>query len=156
MFFLCFLYIFCDRDLLLEAKMVRFQCFQVNTRSRDDVLSLRPFRDPSSPPPHGVFSPNTPRVQFVPPIMLPVLFYVEYILMLILLSMCSFGLLVHRDFPFFATILPPSASRSPSLSRLPPPAALLPILGDLGAVLKVPHTPEAVSGPLPSHERNTQ
>lgn len=39
---------------------------------------------------------------------------------------------------------------------LPPPSALLPILGDPGAVLKVPHTPEAVSGPLPSHERNTQ
>lgn len=146
-------------DSLLESKTVGFQCFQVNTRSRDDVLSLRPFRDPPSRPPHGVFSPNTPCVQFVPPIMLPVLFYVEYILMLILLSMCSFGLLVHRDFPFFfffATILPPSASRSPSPSRLPPPAALLPILGDLGAVLKVPHTPEAVSGPLPSHERNTQ
>lgn len=80
--------------------MVRFQCFQVNTRSRDDMLSLRPFRDPSLRPPHGVFSPNTPCVQFVPPIMLPVLFYVEYILMLILLSMCSFGLLVHRDFFF--------------------------------------------------------
>lgn len=50
--------------------------------------------------------------------------------MLILLSMCSFGFLVHRDFPFFlATILPPSASRSPSPPLLPPLTALLPIFG---------------------------
>lgn len=140
---------------LNEAEIVRFKCFDVNIKSRDEVLSLRPFRDPPSPPPHGCFQPSC--VQFVPPSVLPVLFYAEYILMLILLSMCSFGLLVHRDFLFFfATILPPSASHSSSPSLLPPPAALLPILGDLGAVLKVPHTPEAVSGPLPSHERNTQ
>lgn len=42
------------------------------------------------------------------------------------------------------------------LTPSPPPSALLPIWGDPGAVLRVPHTPEAVSGPLPSHERNTQ
>lgn len=107
--------------------------------------------------PMVAFSPNTLCVQFVPPIVLPVLFYVEYILMLILLSMCSFGAAGPQRLPFF---LPPSYHPQhhapPSPSLLPPPAALLPISGDLGAVLKVPHTPEAVSGPLPSHERNTQ
>lgn len=97
-------------------------------------------------------------VQFAPPIVQPLLLSAEYTLMLILLLavlMCSFWFLVHRDFPF-ATILPPSASRSPSPLLLLPPSALLPIWGDPGAVLRVPHTPEAVSGPLPSHERNTQ
>lgn len=96
--------------------MVRLQCFHVNIKSRDGVLSLRPFRNPSSPPPHGCFQSSC--VQFVPPSVLPVLFYVEYILMLILLSMCSFGLLVLRDFLFFffATILPPS-----TLHCSPPP-----------------------------------
>lgn len=53
-----------------------------------------------------------------------------------------------------AQLLPAGPQRFPPL--LPPPAALLPIWGDLGAVLRVPHTPEAVSGLLPSHERNTQ
>lgn len=76
-----------------------FKCFHVNIKSRDEMLSLRPFREPSSPPPHSCFQPSC--VQFVPPSVLPVLFYVEYILMLILQSMCSFGLLVHRDFSSF-------------------------------------------------------
>lgn len=57
-------------------------------------------------------------------------------------------------------LLPPSYhprhQGPPTPVLLPPPSPLLPILGDPGAVLKVPHTPEAVSGPLPSHERNTQ
>lgn len=79
--------------------MVKKFSFSVNIKSRDKVLSLRPFRDPSSPPPHSCFQPSF--VQFVPPSVLPVLFYFEYILMLILLSMCSFALLVHRDLLFF-------------------------------------------------------
>lgn len=49
--------------------MVRFKCFHVNIKSRDEVLSLRPFRDPSSPPPHSCFQPSC--VQFVPPSLCP-------------------------------------------------------------------------------------
>ena len=45
--------------------MVRFKCLHVNIKSHDEVLSLRPFRDPSSPPPHGCFQSSC--VQFVPP-----------------------------------------------------------------------------------------
>lgn len=107
--------------------MVQSQCFHVNIKSRDGVLSLRPFRDPSSPPPHGCFQSSC--VQFVPPSVLPVLFYVEYILMLILPSMCSFGLLVLRDFLFFFFLPPsyhpqhytPPPPLTPSPTRCPAP-----------------------------------
>lgn len=89
-------------------------CFYVNIKSHDEVLSLKPFRGPPSPPPHGCFQSSC--IQFVPPSVLPVLFYVDYLLMLILLSMCSFGLLLHRDCFFF---WPPSYH--PQQHTPPPP-----------------------------------
>lgn len=151
-------YFFYTGLLLNEAKMVRFKCFHVNIKSRDEVLSLRPFRDPSSPPPHSCFQPSC--VQFVPPSLCPACIVLCWIYTdansPVDVQLWAPGPQRLPFFFFFATILPPSASHSSSPSLLPPPAALLPILGDLGAVLKVPHSPEAVSGPLPSHERNTQ
>lgn len=121
-------------------------------------------------PPLSHPTPPPSCVQFAPPIVQLLLLAAEYTLMLILLLavfMCSLWFLVHREFPYchHPTTLsirapppapPPSHPATHLHVLLPPPSALLPILGDPGAVLKVPHTPEAVSGPLPSHERNTQ
>lgn len=55
-----------------------------------------------------------PCVQCAPPFVQPLLLSTEYTLMLILLfaMLCSFWSRVHREFPI-ATIIPPSASRSP-------------------------------------------
>lgn len=74
---------------------------------------------------------HLPAVIFTPPSLCTVcpshcpaliVIWLKYTLMLILLLavlMCSFWFLVHRDFPI-ATIIPPSASRSPSPLLLPP------------------------------------
>lgn len=50
------------------------------------------------------------------------------LILLLAVLMCSFWFLVHRDFPI-ATILPPSASRSPSPLLLPPTLCPAPHLG---------------------------
>lgn len=70
-------------------------------------------------------------VQLAPPIVQRLLLSIEHTLMLILLLavlMRSFWSLVHRDFPI-ATILPPSASRSPSPLPIPPTLCPAPHLG---------------------------
>lgn len=134
-----------------------FKCFHVNIKSRDDVLSLRPFREPSSPPPPQMFSVflRTVCPSFCPARIVLCWIYTDAN------SPVDVQLWAPSPerLPFFFFLPPsyhPQHYTPPPPSLLPPPAALLPILGDLGAVLKVPHTPEAVSGPLPSHERNTQ
>lgn len=132
--------------------------FHVNISSHDESMSLSLSRSAPPRPPH-CHQHALCLCTVCPAIVQPVLLSAEYTLMLISLLaalMCSFWSMVHRDFPV-ATILPPSASRPPSpLVRSPTLLPCSPFGGDPGAVLKVPHTPEAVSGLLPSHERNTQ
>lgn len=107
--------------------MVQFQCFHVNIKSRDDVLSLRPFRDPSARPPHGCFQP-----QHSLRTVCPSHCAARIVLCWIYTDANSpvdvqlWGCWSTETSLFFATILPPSASRSPlplapSPTRCPAP-----------------------------------
>lgn len=146
---------------LINLTMLVVLLFHVNIESHDTLMSLSRRR---AAPSSSLSSSVPSHLVYSLPLPLSSLFLFCFVFCWIYTDANSaagcvavqlFCSLVHRDFPITAT-LPPWASTSPSPLFLPPPSALLPIWGDPGAVLRVPHTPEAVSGLLPSHERNTQ